>query len=186
VLTEKLGPWTRRTATRVYDNPWIEVEHHEVVTPGGSEGVYGVVHFKNTAIGVIPLDDAGNTWLVGQYRYPHRAYSWEIPAGGGPLGTDPIASARRELAEEVGLQAERVDLILEMDLSNSSTDERCLIYLARGLSPCPQDPDDTEDLALKKLPIDELYRQVVAGQHRDSLTIAGVLKLKVLLDSHVL
>jgi 8-oxo-dGTP pyrophosphatase MutT (NUDIX family) len=179
---EKLGPWTRRSVVERYDNPWISVEHHDVITPGGSDGIYGVVRFKNLAIGIIPLDDDGGTWLVGQYRYPHGKYSWEIPEGGGRLGVDPLSSAQRELAEEVGLSAKRWDLILEMDLSNSVTDEQCLIYLARGLEPCPSHPDETEELAIRRISFDELRRGVLAGEYRDSLTVAGVMKLGYLLD----
>lgn len=179
---DRYGPWTRRSVTESYDNPWIVVEHHEVLTPGGSEGIYGVVRFKNLAIGIIPLDHQGATWLVGQYRYPHAAYTWEIPEGGGRLGVDPLISAQRELAEEVGLSAQRWDLILEMDLSNSVTDEKCLIYLARDLEACPSEPDETEELAIRRMPFDELYRGVLAGQYRDSLTVAGVLKLGYLLE----
>jgi 8-oxo-dGTP pyrophosphatase MutT (NUDIX family) len=180
---EKLGPWTRRSCSERYDNAWIRVEHHDVLTPAGSPGVYGVVHFKNLAIGIIPLAEDQDTWIVGQYRYPHRAYSWEIPEGGGHVGTEPLLAAQRELAEEVGLTATRWDLILEMDLSNSVTDERCLIYLARGLSPCTAHPDETEELAIRRLPFAELHRGVINGEYRDSLTIAGVLKLKYLLDA---
>jgi 8-oxo-dGTP pyrophosphatase MutT (NUDIX family) len=180
---DEFGPWKRRSVSQRYDNPWIRVEHHEVLTPSGSDGVYGVVQFKNLAIGVIPLDEDQNTWIVGQYRYPHQAYSWEIPEGGGPLGIDPVLSAQRELAEEVGLRAARWDLILEMDLSNSVTDERCLIYLARDLEPCSAHPDETEELAVQRIAFAELHRGVLDGRFRDSITVAGVLKLKCLLDA---
>jgi 8-oxo-dGTP pyrophosphatase MutT (NUDIX family) len=163
---DKFGPWTRRSVAERYDNPWIVVEHHEVITPRGGDGIYGVVR----------------TWLVGQYRYPHAAYTWEIPEGGGRLGVDPLVSAQRELAEEVGLSAKRWDLILEMDLSNSVTDEQCLIYLARDLDVCAGEPDETEELAIRRMPFEELYRGVLAGQYRDSLTVAGVLKLGHLLE----
>ena len=178
---EIFGPWQRRAAVERYDNPWIRVEHHDVVTPTGTDGVYGVVHFKNIAIGVIPLDENRNTWIVGQYRYPLREYSWEIPEGGGPVGADPLVSAQRELLEEVGLHARRWDLILEMDTSNSVTDERCLIYLARDLEARASQPDETEELAVRRIPFAELHRGVIQGQYRDSLTIAGVLKLDYLL-----
>lgn len=181
-MTDQFGPWKRRSVSERYDNPWIRVEHHEVLTPRGSPGVYGVVHFKNLAIGVIPLDQQQNTWVVGQYRYPHRAYSWEIPEGGGPVGEEPLRSAQRELAEEVGLAARRWDLILEMDLSNSVTDERCLIYLARDLEPCPGQPDETEELVVKRISFEELHEGVMMGQFTDSITVAGVLKLKRLLE----
>jgi 8-oxo-dGTP pyrophosphatase MutT (NUDIX family) len=168
--------------TERYDNPWIVVEHHDVITPGGGDGIYGVVRFKNIAIGIIPVDEEGGTWLVGQYRYPHAAYTWEIPEGGGRVGVDPLISAQRELAEEVGLRAKRWDLILEMDLSNSVTDERCLIYLARDLEVGESAPEETEELAIRRIPFQELYSGVVSGQYRDSLTIAGVLKLGYLLE----
>jgi 8-oxo-dGTP pyrophosphatase MutT (NUDIX family) len=177
------GPWRVRSTRVSYDNPWIRLEHHEVVTPGGQDGIYGVVHFKNYALGIIPLDEAGNTWLVGQHRYPHDAYSWEIPEGGGPLEVSPLQSAQRELREEVGLAAAHWDLVLELDLSNSVTDERSLIYVARGLSEVgPPCPEHTEELALRKLPFAELYEEVLAGLHRDSLTVAGVLKLQHLIE----
>jgi ADP-ribose pyrophosphatase len=179
---DELGPWKRRSVAERYDNPWIRVEHHEVLTPRGDPGIYGVVHFKNLAIGIIPLAENGDTWIVGQYRYPHQAYSWEIPEGGGRLGTDPLLSAQRELEEEVGLRAARWDLILEMDLSNSVTDERALIYLARELVEGPAQPDETEALVTRRIPLGELHRGVIAGQYRDSLTVAGVLKLQHLLD----
>ena len=181
-MTDQFGPWKRRSVSEPYDNPWIRVEHHEVLTPGGNPGVYGVVHFKNVAIGVIALDAQQNTWIVGQYRYPHRAYSWEIPEGGGPVGEDPLSSAQRELAEEVGLSARRWDLILEMELSNSVTDERCLIYLARDLEPCSAHPDETEELVVKQISFEELHEGVMAGHFTDSITVAGVLKLKRLLE----
>lgn len=177
------GPWRVRSTSTRYDNPWIRVEHHEVITPGQREGVYGVVHFKNYAIGVIPLEDDGTTWTVGQYRYPLEEYSWEIPEGGGPLDVPPLVSAERELREEVGLVAKHWDLILEMDLSNSVSDERSLIYVARGLERVGDpEPDHNEELALKRLPFRVLYEQVLAGEHKDSLTVAGVLKLGHLLE----
>lgn len=183
---DQFGPWKRRAVERRYENAWIAVDHHDVLTPRGTPGVYGVVHFKNLALGIIPLESNGDTWMVGQYRYPHRAYSWEIPEGGGPLGTDPVLSAQRELREEVGLVAQRWDLILEMDLSNSVTDERCLIYLARDLTPCSRHPEETEELAIKRVPFEELHRGVVAGEYRDSLTVAGVLKLHHLLSTRAI
>ncbi len=178
---DSFGPWKRRSVAPRYENAWIRVEHHEVITPGGSPGVYGVVQFKNVAIGIIPLEDNQDTWIVGQYRYPHREYSWEIPEGGGPVGTDPLLSAQRELLEEVGLHASRWDQILEMDVSNSVTDERCIIYLARDLEVRSRHPEDNEELAVRRIPFRELHQGVVQGHYRDSLTIAGVLKLDYLL-----
>ena len=75
-----------------------------MIRPDGQPGIYGVVHYKNKAIGVLPVDDDGQIWLVGQYRYPLDAYSWEIPEGGGPEGEVARGRPRRrELREETGL-----------------------------------------------------------------------------------
>lgn len=178
---EQENPWRCKTVETRYDNRWIRVDHHDVVTPAGTDGIYGVVHFKNVAVGVIPLDEALGTWLVGQHRYPHGRYSWEIPEGGGPLDEAPLAAAQRELREEVGIQAQRWDPILEMDLSNSVTDERGIVYLARGLTFCDAHPEDTERLQVRRLPFEQLYREVAAGLHRDSLTVAAVLKLRLMM-----
>ena len=178
---EDINPWKTKTSKLVYQNNWIEVQHHEVVTPTGTDGIYGVIHFKNLAIGIIPLDGENNTWIVGQYRYPLKKYSWEIPEGGGKLGIDPLVSAQRELLEECGIIAKDWQKILEMDLSNSATDEHAIIYVARDLIFTESEPEDTEELSLKKIPFDDLFNRVMNGDIEDAMTIAAVLKLKIIL-----
>lgn len=178
---ETHNPWTTQSVQTRYENAWIRIDHHDVLTPAGSAGIYGTVHFKNVAVGVIPLDHDGHTWVVGQYRYPLGRYSWEIPEGGGPLTEPPLQAAQRELREEVGLVAQRWEPILQMDLSNSVTDERAIIYLARDLSMHTASPEDTEQLQLRRMPFETLYQQVRAGVHRDSLTVAGVMRLRLMM-----
>ena len=107
-----------------------------MINPGGGLSHYGKIRFKNLAIGIIPLDENNNTWLVGQYRYVPDGYSWEIPMGGGPLTIDPLESAKRELREETGLSANNWQALMQLHTSNSVTDERCLIYVARELTQC--------------------------------------------------
>jgi 8-oxo-dGTP pyrophosphatase MutT (NUDIX family) len=174
---ELIGNWKRKNRKTEYENNWIKVDHDEVINPNGGKGIYGVVHYKNLAIGVIPLDEENNTWLVGQHRYPQNKYSWEIIEGGGPIGVDPIESAKRELQEEVGLTAESYDLFLEMDLSNSVSDERALIYVAKGLKQVNTNPDDTEVLDVIKKPFREVLKMVMQGEITDSMSVAGILKL---------
>ena len=147
-----------------YENPWIRVEHHEVINPNGGEGIYGEGHFKNLAIGIIPIDDQDHTWIVGQYRYPLDIYSWEIPEGGGPLGIDPLVSAKRELVEECGLIAEHWELLLEMHLSNSVSDEHAMIYLAKELKETQALPEETEQLQIKRLPVDKAIEMALNGK----------------------
>ncbi|OYU97300.1 MAG: DNA mismatch repair protein MutT [Bacteroidetes bacterium B1(2017)] len=179
---ETNNPWTTLNTKSAYQNPWIEIEHHDVLTPAGNPGIYGVVKFKNLAIGIIPLDKDNYTWIVGQYRYPHKKYSWEIPEGGGPIGIDPLDSAKRELLEECGIIATNWELILEMDLSNSATDERALLYVARDLSFTHSEPEETEDLQVKKIPFSELFERVMDGSITDAMTVGAVLKLQHLLN----
>lgn len=175
------GTWTILSKKKIYDNPWIAVDHHEVLQPSGQKGIYGTVHFKNLAIAILPLDHEGNTWLVGQHRFPLRQYSWEIPEGGAPQGESPLEAAKRELREETGLTATSWEKILEMHLSNSVTDERAIAFIARGLTEGPSDPEGTEDISLKKVPFDLVYQDVIRGNITDALTVATVLRAKLLM-----
>ncbi|HEY0976191.1 MAG TPA: NUDIX hydrolase [Flavobacteriales bacterium] len=178
---EKRGPWTTLKEELVYQTPWIAVTHHDVLDPSGKQGIYGTIHFKNVAIGIVPLDEELNTWIVGQYRYPIRAYSWEIPEGGGKRDVPPIESAKRELREEVGIEAECWREVLRMDLSNSASDEYAIIYVAQGLNYHAPQPDHDEELEQRKLPFAELYGMVQRGEVTDSLTVAAVLKVQLML-----
>ena len=176
------NPWQITSETVVYNNPWINLTEYQVINPSGNPGIYGKVHFKNIAIGVIPLDEDMNTWLVGQYRFALGQYSWEIPEGGGVLGVDPLDSAKRELMEETGLKAERWMELQRMYLSNSVSDELCIIYLAQYLQQFEPEPEDTEQLIIKKLPFKEVYQMVCNGEITDSVTVAAVLKLQLTLN----
>lgn len=175
------NPWQTNATRDVYANPWIRVEHHDVLTPGGSEGVYGVVRFQNHAVGVVPIDSDGCTWLVGQYRYPHSRYSWEIPEGGVPLGQDPAAGAIRELQEETGLTAGRIMTIGLVDLSNSVSDESGTLFVAWDLSPGQAAPDDTEQLQLRRLSLRAALDMALSGAITDSLSLIALLRLPLLL-----
>ena len=178
---KKRGPWTTLSEKLAYETTWISVAHHEVIDPGGKQGVYGVIHFKNLAVGVIPLDEEMNTWIVGQYRYPMEAYSWEMPEGGGSRDLPPVESAKRELREEVGIEADRWTEILQMDLSNSASDERAIIFVAQGLTLHAPEPAHNEELEQRELPFAELYEMVQRGEVRDSLTVAAVLKVRLMM-----
>jgi len=180
-MNEQHNPWQIKSGQTVYDNPWINVTHYDVINPSGGDGIYGKVHFKNTAIAILPLDEDLNTWLVGQYRFTLNQYSWEIPEGGGPTGTEPLEAAKRELLEETGLVAAHWSFLLNFHLSNSVSDEYGFIYLARGLEQHAPQPEETEQLVIKKLPFEEAYRMVENGAITDSLSVAAILKVKLML-----
>jgi ADP-ribose pyrophosphatase len=180
-MNEAPNPWTKLSGEVKYENPWLKITEDQVLNPAGNPGIYGVVHFKTHAIAIIPLDEDDNTWIVGQYRYPLNSYEWEVIEGGCPEGTLPVDTAKRELIEEAGLMAEKFEMILEMQLSNSTTDEVSYTYLARGLTDIGARPDEDELLIIKKLPFEEVYQMVLRGEIRDGLSVASVLKAKIVL-----
>jgi 8-oxo-dGTP pyrophosphatase MutT (NUDIX family) len=176
------NPWQILSEKKIYDNNWINVTEFDVINPGGEKGIYGKVHFKNIAIGIVPLDENNNTYLVGQYRFTINQYSWEIPEG-GCLNESPLEAAKRELLEETGLKADKWEQILEMYLSNSVTDELCFVFVAKGLTQHNSMPESTEDLSVKKLPFEEVYKMVIENKITDALTIAAILKAGLLINN---
>jgi len=175
------NPWTILGEKKVYDNKWIGITEYDVLNPNGGKGIYGKVHFKSLAIGVVPLDEEGYTYLVGQYRFPLEEYSWEIPEGGGDMDVPPVESAQRELLEETGLVASEWTHILDMHLSNSVSDERAYVFLARKLEQRTAIPEETEQLVVRRVHFEEAYQMVERGEITDSMAVAGILKVKVML-----
>ena len=176
-LQPNAPPWRAGAPECVHDNPWFAADVYAGVAPTGAEAAYYVLRYKNAATGVIPLHEDGTVTLVGQWRFPFGTYSWELPEGGAPLHEPPVEGARRELREEAGLSAARLVLILTMQLSNASSDETAYIYLATGLTPTDMERDATEALALARVPFGEALKASVDGRIRDSLTMAGLLRL---------
>jgi 8-oxo-dGTP pyrophosphatase MutT (NUDIX family) len=172
------NPWSTLSSREVYDNKWIQIVEHEVINPAGGRGIYGKVHFKNKAIGIVALDENNNTWLVGQWRYPLNEWSWEIPEGGGPLESDVLYSAKRELKEETGMVANRWTMIQRVHLSNSVSDEEGFIFLAEDLNHGESELEETEaDMKVWKLPFTDALTMVIEGKITDSLSVMGILKV---------
>ena len=153
----------------MYENPWISVREDRVTRPDGESGIYGVVHYKNTAVGVLPIEN-GHTYLVGQYRYPLEQYSWEIPEGGCPEGEEPLQAARRELKEETGFEAEKWRMLGQAYLSNSVADEYAVLFLATGLTPGEWQPEGDEILEIRRVPLDEALRMALDGRITDVMS----------------
>ncbi|MGI8566404.1 MAG: NUDIX domain-containing protein [Pyrinomonadaceae bacterium] len=175
---ETINPWRTLSSQKIYDNPWISVREDAVIRPDGQEGIYGVVSFKNTAIGVLAVEE-GFIYLVGQYRYPLGEYSWEIPEGGCAEDEEPLDAARRELEEETGLYAEKWEKLGEAYLSNSVTDERAIWFLATKLVQGKSRPDGTEVLNIRRVTIDEAVRMSVSGEITDALSLLAIMRFQL-------
>ena len=171
-------PWQPGTERVAFESAWITVTDQQATAPTGRPAQYGMVRFKNLAIAVLPIHDDGTVTLVGQHRFPLGDYSWELPEGGAPLDEDPLAGAKRELAEETGLAAAEWREVMRTQLSNSVTDERMIGYLALGLSEAKDahHADDTEAIALVRVPFREALDAAVAGYLPDMLTVAMLLR----------
>jgi 8-oxo-dGTP pyrophosphatase MutT (NUDIX family) len=171
---ETRNPWQTVSSEQVYDNPWIQVREDRVIRPDGEPGVYGVVHYKNISVGVLPIEE-DHIYLVGQYRYPLQSYSWEIPEGGCPEGEEPLLAARRELKEETGLEARRWRRLGEAYLSNSVADEYAVWFLATGLVPGDSRPEGTERLSVRRVPLREALDMALGGEITDALSLLAIM-----------
>jgi 8-oxo-dGTP pyrophosphatase MutT (NUDIX family) len=178
MFDETRNPWLTLSSREVYDNPWIRLREDAVIRPDGEQGIYGVVHFKNIAVGVLAVEE-DSIYLVGQYRYTLGRYSWEIPEGGCPEGEDPLLAAQRELAEETGLRAEKWEKLGEAHLSNSVTDELAVWFLATELTQGEHDPDGTEQLSIRRVPSAQALRMALTGEITDALSLLAIMHYQI-------
>lgn len=175
-MDEQRGPWRVHGYEVRFENPWLRVTDYIITQPDGTPGRYGVVSYANRAMAILPVFEDGTIMLVGQHRFPHDKYSWEIPEGGSPHDEDPLIGARRELREETGLTAETWMEVLRMDLSNSVTEESAIGYIATGLSQGEAEPDSTEVLQTRRLPFRDALDEAMSGRIFDALTVAMLLR----------
>jgi 8-oxo-dGDP phosphatase len=171
------NPWKFLSRRPIYENPWLRLDEDEVINPGGGKNLYGAIRFKTQAIGIIPIDEAGNTWLVGQYRYVPDEYSWEIPMGGSPRDEEILQTAQRELKEETGLTAKKWTRLMRLHTSNSVTDEEGFVFVAQELTEGETEFEETEDITLKKLPLTAAVQMVMNGAITDAISVAGLLRV---------
>lgn len=183
-MKNRSNPWKTLSSKEIYSNPWIKLQEDKIINPAGKTGIYGKVCFKSQAVGVIPVDEQGSTWLVGQHRYTLNEWSWEIPMGGSPLNEDCQQTALRELEEETGLIAANIKQIQFLHTSNSITDEQAYLYLATDLTPGKQQLEDTEqDLEVLKLPLSDAIKMAQDGSITDACSVAALLYVALNVDN---
>ena len=167
--------WKKLSSKVIYDNPWMTVVEDRVINPSGGQNDYGHIRFKTCAVAIVPIDDDGNTWIVGQDRYTLGEYSWEVPMGGAPKGEDALAAAKRELREETGLKAEHWTEVMRLHTSNSITDEEGFVYIAKGLQQGKTEFDETENIDVRKLPLGDAIAMAQKGEITDAISVAALL-----------
>jgi 8-oxo-dGTP pyrophosphatase MutT (NUDIX family) len=178
---DRPNPWARRSRTTVYENPWIQVHHDEVSRPDGSPGIYGVVHFRERAVGIVPIGDDGRILLVGQYRYTLNRYSWEIPEGGVAANESLRQGAERELAEETGYRAAGWTLLIpRFSLANSVCDQIGAVFTAINLEPGAAAPEPSEEIELRWMELDDAVALIDDGQIDDTVTQLALLRIVAL------
>jgi 8-oxo-dGTP pyrophosphatase MutT (NUDIX family) len=167
------SPWRTLGAREVYRNPWITVTEYRVVRPDGTPGIYGVVDPHDNAA-VVALDDAGRVTLVGEFLYPLGVRAWMIPSGQVEAGEDPLAAARRELAEETGLEADDWLALGAYYLSSGISTQTSYAYLARGLRAVPARPEATERLEVRRVPLVEARALCLRNAIRDAPSVIAL------------
>jgi 8-oxo-dGTP pyrophosphatase MutT (NUDIX family) len=176
---EQTNPWRALSSRAVYENNWISLREDSVIRPDGEPGIYGVVHFRNIAVGVLALEEDDSIYLVGQYRYTLDLYSWEIPEGGCPEGEKPLSAAQRELEEETGLRAREWRRLGAAHLSNSATDEIAVWYVAKGLTQGEHNPEGTERLKVRRVPFSEALAMVLKGEITDAISMLAIMQYEI-------
>lgn len=174
-MADSLNPWSTIRTERVFEDDFIALDDERVINPAGREAQYGVVRFKNRGLRILPVDDEGCTFLVGQWRYGAAYFSWELPAGNQEPGEGPREGAARELREEIGYAAAHWSDLFEVVPSGSVTDQREASFLAWDLSPAPLRRDEQERLRVKRMPFGEALGMALRREIGDAGTILALL-----------
>lgn len=170
------NPWRTIASAVVYRNAWIRVREDRVLRPDGREGIYGVIEIR-PSVGIVALNAHDDLVLVGQWRYPHGKYTWEIPRGGSHEGeTDMEAAARRELREEAGVEAAAWKPLGAVDVNNGVTTDTQHLFLATDLKPVPPQRDAEEEIAVRWVPFTRAVAMAVSGELSECCTVAAILR----------
>ncbi len=174
-MTDRSDTSWKTLATQVlHETPFLRLEEDRVALPDGREISYGVVRCGH-CVGVLPFSGPDHVLLVRQYRYIAGRHTWEMPTGGVDGSESVETAAHRELAEEAGVAAERLVPVSTYHTSKSSLDETAHLFLGFGLSPAEAQPDDTEEIEVRRFLFDAAMDMVLAGEIVDSMTIIAML-----------
>jgi 8-oxo-dGTP pyrophosphatase MutT (NUDIX family) len=171
------NPWKILSSKTVYKNPWIRVREDKVITPGGSDGIYGVVESNDSVI-ILALNARDEVYIIRNFRYPAGIWSWELPGGGGDK-QDALEASKRELQEETGITAGKWDKLGSTFVCNGLMPEKMATYLARELDvqEKPHEPDEPV-IAGKFVGLGEIDTLIKSGEINDGQSITALYLLK--------
>ena len=174
--------WQTINSREIHRNPWYRVMQDDIVMPSGQQGKYTYID-RLTAVVIAALTADNELYLVGQYRYPIKKFSWELPKGTiEKSDADLLESAQHELLEEVGLAAKSWEDIGSYFLDIGLTNQLAHLYLARDLEQKQALPDYTEFLSSKKVNLSDMEELIRKNEIVDNNTIAAFYKLKLFLE----
>jgi 8-oxo-dGTP pyrophosphatase MutT (NUDIX family) len=170
------NPWKTIDSRIAYENPWVRVREDRVIRPDGKPGIYGVIEVR-PSIGVVAINDKDEIVLAGQWRYPLERYSWEIPRGGseGAEAETMLEVARRELREEVGIEAAEWRGLGAVDACNGITTDVQHLFLATELRETEPSQEGVEEIIARWHPFREAVEMVLRGEITEVCSIAAIL-----------
>jgi 8-oxo-dGTP pyrophosphatase MutT (NUDIX family) len=180
---KKHGPWTIKRTRRVYKNELMEISEDEVIKPNGEEGKYATARLADGA-GVLALDEEGFVYLVKEFRYALGREDVEIVGGAIDEGEEPLAAARRELREELGIEARLWTELGRATHSTSMVNSFSTLFLARGLTFTEKDEDGGEVLETVKMPFALAVEKALTGEFVHATTCVLVLRAREYLEKN--
>jgi 8-oxo-dGTP pyrophosphatase MutT (NUDIX family) len=176
-------PWKTLNTREIYKNKWMSLHEDIAELPNGHTTIYGVCEFGE-CVGMLPFLDDQNVLLVRQYRYVHQEnHRWEMPTGGIRPGETPEQAAQRELMEEGGYCAGKLDWVSTYHTSKSICHETAYLYIGRNLSPAEAPPDETEFIERATFSFEDALKMVEKSEIRDSMTVIAMLHAARLLEA---
>lgn len=183
-MEKKYGPWTIVSSETKYKNPWIEVVEDKVIQPDGKPGIYATIAIANgVGLSVLPIDDEGFVYLTREFHYGVGEYTLEVVSGGANKGEPPLEAAKRELKEELGIEAKQWTELGAVEPFTSYARLKAFLFLARGLELGEPHQDGTETIELVKMKLEKAVEMVMKGEITQGQSCTLILKAKLFLEN---
>ena len=174
----KTGPWTVHARRTVYDSDWVRIHLLDLSLPDGqiARG-WHQIDYPRQAAGIIPLRDDGKILLIDHYRFSTATRGWETPGGAIDQGEDPFVAAARELMEETGHAAKKIEKLCTYFPSQGSSNQVFNVFLATGVYRVSEPTDTNEVIGVRWFSVDALQQMIETNELREGMTLTGLLWL---------